>query len=837
MKKQDPVSGAGWWVVCLASTLLASMSWTAPAMAMPIVITGETWSEGGVSPDAAACPGAGEVHVAYHAGGQVKYAIFDSNGALLSNVAEGWAGVGDAWYFGPGITVENNGKRHLTYAVHLGGWKMDGYYTSHDNGWAQPLLVQTSKDRGYAPQVAADSQGATMVIHELEGNKSWVNAYRIANGSVAGTTIKVLSSRIDDRMDIVAGPNLGDRHLFVGLPNPGGNILYAHSNDGGQNWLGIGNIEADSCNARVGQPDAAVGPDGFVHLVYGCGSDGDIGGSPSVRYARFDGTAKIFDKVITAPGELQGWHLSLGIGRIAVTSGGAIVAAYLIADGGAIWVTSSDDGGNSWHPPQKIGDKGGTAEGRNVPSAAALGNTVFIAFSDGGKVRLVRGEASDCDPECVGKQCGDDGCGGQCGQCGTKEQCVAGQCECTSGCQPPEFDDVPNIEMTQGKSNPHALDLSLHVSDPDDPVALLEFTELSATPPEAHISLVDGHYVSVMPDANWTGNGQIAVQVSDGGATDTVEIGVAVVSGGAKNYQAPRKEGIALDGNLSDWGDVPEVILEAPKDWAGLQGDAPSALDFRVSFRAAWNGNTLYVAVHVNDDLHACDFDAASMWKGDSIQLGLDSEGNKTGPGYDGDDWEIGAALQNGTTAAPFCWHTPAEVADCPVTYAVGREGNNTVYEVGIPGDYPAKVGFSLLANENDGGDRDGWLEWTPGIGYAKDPSLFGSIEMVEEVAPQVEPEEDLGRETDMIGQDDDLLAAEDGFGGLILDPDSRVINADAGRGSNDAGGNLKEGGGGEGDGGCSTGRGRNPTPLLMLLLALSMARLGLHVCSVREPS
>jgi hypothetical protein len=34
-----------------------------------------------------------------------------------------------------------------------------------------------------------------------------------------------------------------------------------------------------------------------------------------------------------------------------------------------------------------------------------------------------------CEPDCNGRQCGDDGCGGQCGSCGCGEACVEGACE------------------------------------------------------------------------------------------------------------------------------------------------------------------------------------------------------------------------------------------------------------------------------------------------------------------------------------------------------------------------------------------------------------------------
>ena len=39
----------------------------------------------------------------------------------------------------------------------------------------------------------------------------------------------------------------------------------------------------------------------------------------------------------------------------------------------------------------------------------------------------------ECQPDCEGKECGDDGCGGSCGECGSGETCVDGKCQ-TGGC-------------------------------------------------------------------------------------------------------------------------------------------------------------------------------------------------------------------------------------------------------------------------------------------------------------------------------------------------------------------------------------------------------------------
>jgi len=38
-----------------------------------------------------------------------------------------------------------------------------------------------------------------------------------------------------------------------------------------------------------------------------------------------------------------------------------------------------------------------------------------------------------CQPDCEGKECGDNGCGGSCGTCGGEDYCIAGACEATCG--------------------------------------------------------------------------------------------------------------------------------------------------------------------------------------------------------------------------------------------------------------------------------------------------------------------------------------------------------------------------------------------------------------------
>jgi PGF-CTERM protein len=45
------------------------------------------------------------------------------------------------------------------------------------------------------------------------------------------------------------------------------------------------------------------------------------------------------------------------------------------------------------------------------------------------------------------------------------------------------------------------------------------------------------------------------------------------------------------------------------------------------------------------------------------------------------------------------------------------------------PGEQP--ISLSVLVNDNDGGERLGWIEWGEGIGMGKDPSKYQAMTFV----------------------------------------------------------------------------------------------------------
>ncbi|MFH1809479.1 MAG: sugar-binding protein [Pseudomonadota bacterium] len=199
-----------------------------------------------------------------------------------------------------------------------------------------------------------------------------------------------------------------------------------------------------------------------------------------------------------------------------------------------------------------------------------------------------------------------------------------------------------------------------------------------------------------------------------------------------RRIQAYRTPGLTVDGNLGDIGSDGWLTLDGA-DWVGSESWG-GVQDCSLRVAARWDLDNLVLGIEVTDDVHRNDRPPAELWQGDSLQIALDL-GQSGGPAYDDvDDHEINVALSSGVTSS-YRFHGPAAASDA-WQVAVAREGTLTRYEVrlpraAVPGidlSVNAVIGFSFLVNDDDGAGRTGWLEFTPGIGQAKVPELFGEI-------------------------------------------------------------------------------------------------------------
>jgi len=200
-------------------------------------------------------------------------------------------------------------------------------------------------------------------------------------------------------------------------------------------------------------------------------------------------------------------------------------------------------------------------------------------------------------------------------------------------------------------------------------------------------------------------------------------------------FLCPRIEPV-VDGELGEWASFPAVELgegqvvildERRFRWAG-----PADLSAKVWL--GWSGKGLCLAARVWDDLFSQDFEGERIWLGDSVQIALDPLLDGGESGYGPDDSEYGLAL---TKSGPVVWRHHAQEGrkegKVRAEVAIRRLPDGLSYEALIPwGEVrplsPAlgEFGVSVIVNDNDGKGRKGWVEWTPGIGFApKSPGKF----------------------------------------------------------------------------------------------------------------
>lgn len=185
---------------------------------------------------------------------------------------------------------------------------------------------------------------------------------------------------------------------------------------------------------------------------------------------------------------------------------------------------------------------------------------------------------------------------------------------------------------------------------------------------------------------------------------------------------------LVMDGQLEDWdaGEYSEIALPSDPSQVQLSGWS-GAEDLSLSARFAYDEENFYLAARVTDNVHYAVANDA-MWSGDGIQLAFGS-GSLYGPEY-------GFALVGGEAQIWRWVDAEADLEKDAATLRANRTGNVTVYEAAIPWraiftqepDLRGPVQFSLLANDNDGTGRRGWVEWNNSIGLLKNTSQMSLL-------------------------------------------------------------------------------------------------------------
>jgi len=200
--------------------------------------------------------------------------------------------------------------------------------------------------------------------------------------------------------------------------------------------------------------------------------------------------------------------------------------------------------------------------------------------------------------------------------------------------------------------------------------------------------------------------------------------------------EAPRRNNITIDGRLEDWKNIPFTpVTERVGNVPGL----------RAKYAAAWSGSTIYLAVVVTDQHHN-PMTGDKLWQGDSIQIDFEPLNRNTA--VPSTQFGIAAGPQ-GAEIYRFSTIPSEDIVEsykcgphpAGVKATVTRQGDQTIYEAAIPAAAiwptlaltPGKqLGFSLLINDRDATARQGWLQWSDGIGGTRNSTLFGRMILAE---------------------------------------------------------------------------------------------------------
>jgi len=170
-----------------------------------------------------------------------------------------------------------------------------------------------------------------------------------------------------------------------------------------------------------------------------------------------------------------------------------------------------------------------------------------------------------------------------------------------------------------------------------------------------------------------------------------------------------------IDGFLEEWAGVPATesgfVVYQVSNWDGTD-------DLQALWQLAWDGNALFVAVSVVDDQHVQNQSGNQIFRGDSVDMQLDTARNDDfGDGLSPDDFQItlspGDFADLPPSVAIFQGTDNGQILDKPgghhIILAVQKTFSGYIIEAAIPWSdlsvTPAAgltFGIALNANDND---------------------------------------------------------------------------------------------------------------------------------------
>ena len=199
-----------------------------------------------------------------------------------------------------------------------------------------------------------------------------------------------------------------------------------------------------------------------------------------------------------------------------------------------------------------------------------------------------------------------------------------------------------------------------------------------------------------------------------------------------------------IDGDLSDWDFADPIPLLCANQIVSEGGYKWTPENLSGVARLVWDGEALYLAAKVRDDVHAAQTGEKTL-SGDALQIGLHPANRLPGTEGAAIEWQVSAANPGGGSgkhtvfrpAAHSAGLSSGQLAKDSSVYevAVKRVGGDTCYEIRIPwadagGVRPqpgTRLGLALRLVDADGGAARGSAAWGRGL-EPWSPGSFGSL-------------------------------------------------------------------------------------------------------------
>ncbi len=200
---------------------------------------------------------------------------------------------------------------------------------------------------------------------------------------------------------------------------------------------------------------------------------------------------------------------------------------------------------------------------------------------------------------------------------------------------------------------------------------------------------------------------------------------------GPSVFHIPKVEGLAVDGEESDWRHqgFRVGILAAP------DGKVLPVEDFDVTFRLAWDSQGLYVLVIARDDMGVEQESLSRLWRSDCLEISVAEDVGHTNaymlaiaPGID--------RRYEKPRSRIFDWRQEAQRPASTTSDAASRKlDGGYVLEAFLPwknlGIQPrtgSRIGFQLVANDDDGQGPSHRVAWFPEISPADSATMHALL-------------------------------------------------------------------------------------------------------------